>query len=400
MTSAATVAITVDFDGDGTPEVDLAQHTIEARARYGRSTPLQPFKVGLATVRLDNDDNDFTPGHPQSTYGAEVFIGRKIDITATIATQAGTANLFSGFIDDVDIVAGQAGTETVLKVSDLGRLGRRLVTGTFNANTPGDWLHGVLDHVGWAPADRSIDAGKSRFGTITFNEARFGDILVRVGASEDGRALLNHGDLAGRIVFHQRGRGADGTGLTFTDNPAAIGNTGLRYDSVGFTYGSELMANQYAMSNLFGDEVEGEDAASVALYGGRGITGTGLYCADPNHLHRAGDYKIFRFKDPALHPTRIVANAWAQTPAAARSMLNLRVGSAVALSYVPDGATTELNPELDIEGVEYIVRPDPKPDDPDTGDLITGIYSTFTSDTTDYFNLDGDLLDGIARLGP
>ena len=67
MSAICSVNVRVDYDGNGSFETDISAWAEEVEIEYGRESPLDQFDVGVASVVLDNDDNDFTPGHPEAT---------------------------------------------------------------------------------------------------------------------------------------------------------------------------------------------------------------------------------------------------------------------------------------------------------------------------------------------
>lgn len=117
--------------------------------------------AGKLTFNLINTTRMFSPENTASALAGKVLPGTPVRFTATNPVDGGTAVLFRGKIDNLDVDANAAGHDVSMSCLDGWGTPNAITISTtvYQGQRTGALMHVILDAIGWPLADRSIDFG-------------------------------------------------------------------------------------------------------------------------------------------------------------------------------------------------------------------------------------------------
>jgi hypothetical protein len=343
------------------PSTDVRSISI----RRGRTREDQTFQPGTMTLELDNWSGAYDPQVLNSTwsFGGYSFFsaGRPMRVTAT---WSGTEyNLYSGYIEQIDIDQTMDPRVTITCTDLLATLASTSLTGNFG-NYYGFGFFGSSS----AFADSVCKASNlnsnlySNTGTtyayasFTSSQSAY-DILQTLAIGQGGRSFV---DRSGVFKFQDYNNIVPGsTTLNFSDQRTS---GTIEYDDIQITSGAKYLRNQvtltdsagysYVATNSYSAQQYGLKTASVLSYGSPlGFVGT-EYITIANYLanHFASPaYRVDSLSFNCVNLNGFGGSVWS-------NFLSLEIGQRVAVARTPV-YTTATNYDCLVQSINHDITP-------------------------------------------
>lgn len=345
------------LDGS-TAFVDITEYVQNINISRGRSTQLEVFNAGTLNLRADDNKADryFDPLNTASPwYQGNLGIAprRRIKIVA------GTADIYTGFVYDLDIIYDEPNLSfaQITAVDALAQLSQT----TLNAFTPpnelsSDRIATILDRgevgFGTATAPRQLNTSISSCGTVAYEQGTNTlQALQEVQISENGRFFVTR---SGDIRFDARVSGSFATAV------ATLGGTAtgaIPISTLENVYGAETVVNRVSVSIAGSTAVSvAEGTASQALYGIRALNFNNL----PLDTDAAGSALAQNLVDlyqmPEVRFTGATLNLNALGTADQATVAALEIGDVLTVSKeFAAGSPTTINQTVVIEAVRHTI---------------------------------------------
>lgn len=293
---------------------DVSAYGRSVEIRRGRSSVLDRFDAGTATVVFDNDDGRFDPNNTAGAYSPNVKVGVPIRIRATY--DGNTYGLFRGVVERWPVTFPHKGKTSVVEVpcvDGFKALSQLEITDkTYSKETADTRIGNVLDDVGWPAGLRDIATGLAN--VQAFDED--GTVLALshmqdVADSEVG-VLFIDGD--GNVVFQNRLEFAGGATSQGTFGPGNI-----PIDDVVPSYDDDFLYNDIRITREDGDIQQVVDATSVSLHGTRVLERDVMPNATNSEALNSAEWLSAKYSDVVtrieqltLKPRSDPANLWPQ----------------------------------------------------------------------------------------
>jgi hypothetical protein len=344
---------------DGTTSfVDISQYVQNINITRGRSTQLEVFNAGNLTLQADDQaaNRAFDPLNESSPwYQGNLGIAprRKIRVIA------GTADIFNGFIYDLDVNYNEPNLSTAI-ITAVDALAQISQT-TLNAFTPpnefaSDRIETILDRgevgFGTATAPRQINQSVSSVGTAPY-EAGTNTLqaLQEVQIAENGRFFATR---EGAIRFDPRVQASFATSIATLGGTAtsAIPITGL--DNV---YGAETVLNRVSVQIAGSTAISvAEGTASQALYGIRSLSFGNLPLATDAAGSALAEDLVALYQDPVARFTGATINLNALSTAQQNTVTAFEIGDVITVSKeFAAGSPTTINQTVVIEAIRHTI---------------------------------------------
>ena len=246
--------------------VDVSNVVDSIETKRGRNPQADRFQTGTLTLRIVDQNGDFNPQNPSSTFFGLLDPMRKVAISATYSGV--TYPIFSGFITSYNTTTPKNALDvvyTTITAVDAFRLAQNAqistVTGASAGDLSGTRINQILDQIGWPSSMRDVDAGLTTLqadpGTARTSLAA----METVTLSEYGALYV---DASGSFVFQDRtvtASSVSGTPTVFNDNGTNIGY----FDAI-WRLDDTLIYNQASITRTGGTAQVATNAASVAKY--------------------------------------------------------------------------------------------------------------------------------------
>jgi hypothetical protein len=344
---------------DGSTQfVDISQYVQNITVNRGRSTQLDVFPPGTLNLVADDraSDRSFDPFNEASPWyqnNLGIAPRRKIRIVA------GTADIYNGFIYDLDITYNepQLSFATINAVDALAQLSQT----TLNAFTPpnefaSDRIETILDRpevgFGTAFAPRDINQSVSSVGTAPY-EAGVNTLqaLQEVQIAENGRFFVTR---EGVVRFDERVQASFATAIaTFGGTAAgAIPITGLEN-----VYGAETVVNRVSVQIAGSTAVSvAEGTASQALYGIRGLAISNVPLENDAAGSALAEDLVALYQDPVARFTGLTVTMNGLGSAQQDLVAALEIGDVITVSKeFAAGSPTTINQTVVIEAVRHTI---------------------------------------------
>lgn len=331
---------------------DITADTMRVRVRRGRDSQLfDDIPAGRASVQLQNRTRTYDPNFAASPYAGNVRPGKRVTIASAGVT------IFDGVIADWNLdyeVGGMslAFAECVDALGQLGRMEFDAWTATA-AQTAGPRITAVLDRPEVAfTANRSIDTGVS---VLQGDSVSWGsnvlNYLQLVTRSDLGRFYASR---TGVVTFRDRLDPLNvGTSVSFADD-----GTGVPFQGIAMSYGSELLYNRVGIDREGGTLQTVTDSASQALYGALSLSETGLLLNSDTQSLDMANYLLGIYDSPELRVAELVVELAPLTSAQQVSVLSLDIASVISVTWTPNGVAPSLSRDCIVEGITHEITPD------------------------------------------
>ncbi len=365
---------------------DISPYVQGGSSQRGRTSELEQFPAGVATLVLDNSITDgsyrpFDPDDPASPFYGTLTTNRRCRIQAV--WDGTTYILFDGYIEDwpSDVIPSQDWSEITVTATDAFGLfaGRKIrpakpftigdpvlgilddpsivIAGVprFGEQRSGQRIDRVLDIIGWPEGRRDVDEGLTRLIEHTPPEtASVLDYLQQIARSEYGRLFVS---ADGDITFRQRRAWTRRTAelvsqVTLSDDPS--GSTEFAYEQLKLRPGGRQNVKNLVVRGVEGGRTFTKtDQASIDSYGLLEDSQTDLLMLVAQEAQDQASYVLARFKDSLRTIESVTLNPIG-APAAGlyEHLLGREIGERITVERSPrPGVSTSA--EFWIEGVAH-----------------------------------------------
>lgn len=329
-----------DVLGDvGWVDVTADTRAISIQGR-GQSDEIGSAGPSTCSISLDNVSGDYDPLNTAGAYAGQVDVGVPVWLQAN---WAGTDYpLYRGYVDVIDLDAGNGNTVTLSCTDGLETLGRAKIaeiTSSFDNDATGARIGRILDAAQWPTSLRSLDTGESNVQATTYGDYAL-PLIQQVVDSELG---LLYVDASGNVVFYDRLHVYTATRSTTVQ--ASLTDSGDDVDMVELTVSMSraTVFNEARLTRDGGTEQVVTDSTSQTAYGLRTFpssVGT-LLRSDADALSMAS-WLVGRFRDPKVEVSSVRVDATAQGMWADLLPLTIYDRIAVQRDYGPNAISVEL----------------------------------------------------------
>lgn len=333
---------------------DVTGYTRSITCRRGRTRELDTFTPGMATITLNNEDRLFDP-----LYAAGPFVNKVAPRIPVAVTKDGAA-IFTGFVEDWNLEYDPSGKSDAVMVCTDGsaKIAQTWLSAHTNTEqTAGERIAAVLARaeVGYTGAT-NLDPGLAvlQADTVTDDTDTAG-YLQAVATTDLGRLFV---DRTGTLRYRERTSGilADES-VVFADTATGYTAPEIDFTDVTVEIGSEFLYNRVSATRAGGSATTGEDAGSIATYGVRTLSRSGLLFISDGDSQAYADYLASIYKDPevriASHRVMFTALGTAEQAA----MLALEVGDVVRTVWTPNDFGGQVDRTSLVEAVEHAITP-------------------------------------------
>lgn len=308
---------------------DITNRVNRVSITRGANSPLFSARTPPAarwTVQLNNEDRLFDPTFGFG-YGANVVPGRRIKV------QSNGITIVDGQVEDWNFEYSPTGRSiTVIDASDaLAALAAMELDGfTATSQAPGARINAVLNRTEVAfTSNRNIDTGVDTLQADVVASNTNVLAYVQLVAKSDYGTLFAGRD--GRITFKDRHSNAGLTAIGFADD-----GTGIPFQSISISYGSELLYNRVSITRAGGTEQVKDNATSQDAYRVRSLSQTGLLLNTDGQAEDLAEFLVSVLAEPQLRVTSLTVELGALTQAQQDQILALDITSPVNVTFTPN----------------------------------------------------------------
>jgi Concanavalin A-like lectin/glucanases superfamily len=344
VNQTGTIVVEWRENGSGNPGQQRGLGSSPGKIQAGVWTHVGIIRAGNYVEFWFNGEFDTS----STFFGAGPYGGIPAGTTPCIVIggEEGSSVYFDGKLAHVAIYDGP------LPGTAFGAHGSASLGGTGTATTSGSQIGFLLDSIGWPAERRVLDVGDANMGVLSVSGSILESILSIGEDAEQGLVQISNG---GNVIFHSRQSVLGGhttTVATFADD-----GTGTRYVEMGTRYDDgDIYTQVIAQGNFEGASEQIATAATVARFGPRVLSKTGLKLATDADIGLLANMLASRYDSPALRVTRIglpmVADAdWP-------TILQIDTHHAkVALIRTPPGGGSPISGNAHVEGVRWEINP-------------------------------------------
>lgn len=308
---------------------DITHRVNRVSIARGANSPLFSARTPPAarwTVQLNNEDRLFDPTFGFG-YGTNVVPGRRIKVASNGIT------IVDGQVEDWNFEYSPSGRSiTVIDASDaLAALAAMELDGfTATSQLPGARVNAVLNRPEVAfTSNRNIDTGVDTLqADVVDANTNVLQYLQLVARSDYGTLFAGRD---GRITFKDRHSNAGLTAIGFADD-----GTGIPFQSISISYGSELLYNRVSITRDGGTEQVKDDATSQTAYRVRTLSQTGLLLNTDAQAEDLAEFLLSVLAEPQLRVTSLMVELAALTQAQQDQILALDITSPVSVTFTPN----------------------------------------------------------------
>jgi hypothetical protein len=345
------------LDGS-TSFVDITEYVQNINITRGRSTQLEVFNAGAMTLRANDSqaNRSFDPLNESSPwYQGNLGIAPR----RRIKVVAGTADIFSGFIYDLDIIYDEPNL-SFAQISSVDALAQLSQT-TLNAFTPpnefaSDRIETILDRpevgFGTAVAPREINQSISSVGTVAY-EAGVNTLqaLQEVQIAENGRFFATR---SGALRFDERVQASFATAIATLGGTAA---GAIPITSLENVYGAETVVNRVSVQISGSTAVSIVDGtASQTSYGIRSLALSNVPLENDAAGSALAQDLVTLYENPEVRFTGVTVNLNALSSAQQNLMTAIEIGDVLTVSKeFAAGSPTTVNKTVVVEAVRHTI---------------------------------------------
>lgn len=335
---------------------DITQYVRSVSISRGRSEELENVNAGAATIVLDNRARTFDPtaGTSISPYSGQIVPRKQVQILSNGVAQ------FDGQVEDWDLLYSLNGmSEAIAKSADgLATLARQTISAhTAVPQKSGQRIIDILDRpeIAWSPAKRSIGTGVSDFigeaigGTVNPQPVNALEYLRSVEDNEAGLLFISK---TGILTFRDRSELQRSTSVIFADD-----NTGIPFDSIEVTYGTELVRNSVNIDLLSGQNVTVDFTASQDDYGIITYNLNNSMLDGVTEAESLADWLLTLYGVPRLRFNKLGVNLQGLNTSQQNTVLGLELGDLVTVRYTPNNVGGQIRQAAVIESIDQDIGP-------------------------------------------
>ena len=326
--------------------IDVTDRVRNFSISRGRSNLFSAFPAGQLNVEFNNHDRAFDPLYTQSPFAGNIVPRREIRVSTDDVVQ------YVGWIDDWGfsyLPNGDSVAEAIAYDATSIISGQTLAAGTPTAQLTGARVSNILDQINWSPEERNIEAGVATLGTAVIDaNTNAMNYLQTIALSEPGLVFV---DKIGRLTFLDRTQSPTSTGLV------QFGGTGIPFQSVDVSYGSDNLYNEVVLDRVGGGTATATDTQSVADYGLRTLSQSGLLLNTDLALAELALVLAQQYSQPEYRFSSLEVAIHKLDPAEQEDVLGLELGSIAKIVFTPNGIGDAIQRFVQVISINHTVNP-------------------------------------------
>jgi hypothetical protein len=366
--------------------IDVTEYIMSIEISRGRSSELDAFQAGTATITLLNNDRRFDPINTSSPY-YDATTGRSgVQPRRDVVVFSDNEAIFHGSITDISIdYNGDLSTATFQCADDFSVLSNSSINTAFTppVEVAGTRITSILDlpEVNYPIADRDISLAGKDMGDYAISSPTTVLPYLQLVATADNAFLFMSRD--GKLTYTAPASpiwNYDVQAEFYDDvNPLPAG--GINYTSIRTITDQTFLYNQVVVSTQVSAETTFDDTTSQASFGISSLDRTGLLLDQESDALALGlelvtryAYPVYRFDD-----MQFVVNG---LPTASRQNLNtleLVDGIEVVRTFATGTPLTVTN-YYQVERIQHRITPTDHQVTIGLGDLKTVVFEFILDD--------------------
>jgi len=326
--------------------IDVTDRVRNFSISRGRSNLFSAFPAGQLNVEFNNHDRAFDPLYAQSPFAGNIVPRREIRVSTDDVVQ------YVGWIDDWGfsyLPNGDSVAEAIAYDATSIISGQTLALGTPTAQLSGARVENILDQINWSPEERNIEAGVATLGTAVIDaNTNAMNYLQTIALSEPGLVFV---DKIGRLTFLDRTTAPTSTGLV------QFGGTGIPFQSVDVSYGSDNLYNEVVLDRVGGGTATATDTQSVTDYGLRTLSQSGLLLNTDLALAELALVLAQQYSQPEYRFSSLEVAIHKLDPAEQEDVLGLELGSVAKIVFTPNGIGDAIQRFVQVISINHTVNP-------------------------------------------
>ena len=331
---------------------DVTQYVRQVSVRRGRSSLLDKFQAGAATVTLDNRQRLFDPtaGTAVSPYGVSLKPRKQLVV------QLDGEYAFDGQVEDWDLQYDLGGdSTTTAKAADgFALLGQQFISGfQTSEQSTGSRVSAILDRgeINWPAARRNIDTGQATLQNDYIDAGTNALQYLQGVESDEPGALFVSRD--GLLTFRQRTDLQQVTNVVIADD-----GTGIPFSSISVDYGTEQMRNSVTVVRANGGTAVAENTDSQQEYGVIAVGLSDSLLSSDAQAEALANWLVNLYGVPQLRINQVsfILN---QLPAASVSeLITLELGDVIEVKFTPNNIGDPIDRFAAIDSIVHDIAVD------------------------------------------
>jgi hypothetical protein len=326
--------------------IDVTDRVRNFSISRGRSNLFSAFPAGQLNVEFNNHDRAFDPLYAQSPFAGNIVPRREIRVSTDDVVQ------YVGWIDDWGfsyLPNGDSVAEAIAYDATSIISGQTLALGTPTAQLSGARVENILDQINWSPQERNIETGVATFSNAVIDaNTNAMNYLQTIALSEPGLVFV---DKIGRLTFLDRTTAPTSTGLV------QFGGTGISFQSVDVSYGSDNLYNEVVLDRVGGGTATATDTQSVTDYGLRTLSQSGLLLNTDLALAELALVLAQQYSQPEYRFSSLEVAIHKLDPAEQEDVLGLELGSVAKIVFTPNGIGDAIQRFVQVISINHTVNP-------------------------------------------
>lgn len=331
--------------------VDVSNYVRSVSTNRGKSRQLDKYTAGQAQITFTNYDRAFDPTFTSSPFFGEIVPRRKVRVSVN------GVYIFNGIIEDWNLSYNATGesiaeANAVDAFTVLAKL--TLVNEGNDIELSGTRIQKVLSDPGvqWPVQDRDISSGKTVLGDDVIPEDTNAlTYLDLVAQSEPGNLFI---DSEGNLAFKDRNNIANLKDITLADD-----GTGISYNNLMVTYGSELLYNEVIVSSAITNNAStAVSIPSQESYGISSYQANGLLINSDSDLDEYANYLLKEFKDPEFRFEGIDIELRKHSQETQASILDLEMGDVIKIKFTPNNIPPAIEEYVQVIKIDHDISLD------------------------------------------
>jgi hypothetical protein len=276
--------------------------------------------------------------------------GRLIYVTATDPTTSVVYRLFTGRITNwkLDYIGGFDAIASPQASDPLADLARVAIDFTSTADDTGAVASEIFTQAG--VTQFAYDEGVFQAQAMTWDTNALAALRV-LEVSEQGALYADeNGDVffvsAHNYVYETRSRVSQAT----------YGSGTLTYESIEIEYDADEVVNTVTLTRQGSTEQTDSDADSVAIYGTREYSKTGLANANDGDVLAIAGHIVNRFAEPTVRIKNIVFHPQKHADLMSQA-LSRKLRDRITVTFSPAGGGSAISQDCFIVGIKHDIKP-------------------------------------------
>ena len=373
------------LDGQGVLDgnllgIDVTEYVEKVDIRRGRSSTLEAFQSGSATITLNNNDRRFDPINTSSPY-YDVTTGRSgVQPRREVVVLSDGAPIFSGAITDIFIdYNADLSTATFSCADDFSVLSNTGISTTFTPSVEiaGNRVTTILDlpEIDYPATDRDISLAGKTMGAYQIDAPQTVLPYLQQIATSDNAFLFMSRD--GKITYTAPSANIwfYDVEAEFYDNVVPLPAGGINYTSIRTITDQTFLYNQVVVGTQVSADTVFDDTTSQASFGISSLDRTGLLLDEESDALALGAELLTRYAFPIYRfdDMEFVINGMLTASRQNLNTLELVDGIQVTRTFAT-GTPLTIEAYYQVERIEHRITPTDHRVVIGLGDLKTVVY--------------------------